>query len=318
MAGPDIRSLDIAMLRTFDALLAERSVSRAAARLFLSQPAVSASLKRLRETFGDPLFTRSSHGVVPTARALALAPHVQAVLGEVQRLLTAGHDFDPAASERIFRIVGSDHMSELLLPALCTQLAACGSRIRLFWESANYAALPERLQRGEVDFGLLPRLNPPAGLASELLYEDHYVVVARPGHPRLARGATLADFCAAPQVFLGYGRSALDDLIDQLLGRAGQSRHAQVAVTSFAQMAQVLLATDHVAVFPARVAARYAATLVSHPLPFPMPHYGMYLCWNDRAGEDPAVQWLRQRLLAHAPGRVACEALTRAREPGAG
>ncbi len=298
MAGLDIRSLDIAMLRTFDALLTERSVSRAAARLFLSQPAVSASLKRLRETFGDPLFTRSAHGVVPTARALALAPHVQAVLAEVQRLLTAGHEFDPAASERIFRIVGSDHMSELLLPPVCAQLVESGSRIRLFWESANYAALPERLQRGEVDFGLLPRVNPPTGLASELLYEDHYVLVTRRGHPRFVDGVTLADFCAAPQVFLGYGRSALDDLIDQLVGRAGQRRYTQVAVTSFAQMAQLLQATDHVAVFPARVAARYQDTLASHPLPFDMPRYGMYLCWNERAGDDPAVQWMRGRLLA--------------------
>src|SRR4051812_21043490 len=133
MAGADIRSLDISMLRTFDALLSERSVSRAAARLFLSQPAVSSSLKRLREVFDDPLFTRSAHGVVPTARALALAPHVEAVLAEVSRLLAAGREFDPASSDRIFRIVGSDHMSQLLLPPLCRELVEHGSRIRVFW-----------------------------------------------------------------------------------------------------------------------------------------------------------------------------------------
>ena len=92
MSQRDIRSLDIGMLRTFDALLRERNVSRAAARLFLSQPAVSASLNKLRQVFGDPLFTRTAHGVVPTARALALAPQVQKVLAELAALLEEYHD----------------------------------------------------------------------------------------------------------------------------------------------------------------------------------------------------------------------------------
>src|SRR5687767_9886323 len=104
MGQRDIRSLDIGMLRAFDALMRERSVSRAAARLFLSQPAVSASLNKLREVFGDPLFTRTSHGVVPTARAHALAPQVQEVLRGIAGLLDADEAFDPARSSRIFRI----------------------------------------------------------------------------------------------------------------------------------------------------------------------------------------------------------------------
>ena len=99
MGRPDIRGVDLAMLRTFDALLRERSVSRAASRLFLSQPAVSASLKRLRETFDDPLFTRTAHGVVPTPRALALAPRVEAVLQDMQQLLNAAPE--PAVKEDV-------------------------------------------------------------------------------------------------------------------------------------------------------------------------------------------------------------------------
>ena len=290
MAAIDIRNLDIGMLRTFDALLAERSVSRAAARLFLSQPAVSSSLKRLREVFGDALFTRSAHGVEPTARALALAPHVHAVLAEMVKLLAAGQDFDPAQSDRVFRIMGSDHMSHLILPTLCSELARQGSGIRIFWESANYAGLAERLQRGDADFGLLPRTTAPTGLWAALLYEDRYVLVARPG--LLTGSVTLEDFCAAPQVFLGYGRSALEDTIDQIVGRAGRQRQAQVAVTTFAQLADILSRTDHVAVFPARVAARYSGTLAIHPLPFDLPHYGMYLCASARAEADPGMQWL--------------------------
>lgn len=295
MAVVDIRSLDIGMLRAFDALLTERSVSRAAARLFLSQPAVSSSLKRLREVFGDPLFTRTAHGVEPTPRAHALAPHVHAVLAEVSRLLTAGREFEPALSDRVFRMVGSDNMSRLILPPLCGLFARLGSGVRLFWEAANYASLGERLQRGDADFGLLPRASSPVNLSSELLYEDSYVLVAHRG--RFSAPISMTDFCSAPHVFLGYGRSALDDTIDQILARAGQRRHTQVAVTSFDQMVDILLRTQHVSVFPARAAAQYGDVLESFSLPFELPRYGMYLCWSHRVDDDPGIQWLRTEIV---------------------
>lgn len=297
MAIRDIRSLDVAMLRTFDALMRERSVSRAAARLFLSQPAVSASLKRLRETFDDALFTRTAHGVLPTPRALALAPHVEQALIHVQRLLNIEREFDPSASDRILRLAGSDHSSRMLLPPLCRLLADRGSRIRLFWEAADYRALAERLNKGDVDLGLLPSRSVPSDVEFEMLYEDVYVVVARHGNPLFARGMSLDAFCLAPHAVLAQSRSGLDDAIDQALARNGRSRYAQVALTSFGEIAELLAATDHTAVFPRRVALRYAATLAEHPLPFELPSYRLYACWNLRSNEDPAVQWLRREIV---------------------
>lgn len=298
MANVDIRSLDIAMLRTFEALMTERSVSRAAARLFLSQPAVSASLKRLREVFGDPLFTRSGHGVEPTPRALALAPHVQAVLTECARLFNVGQDFEPAGSDRIFRIAGSDHMSQLVLPGLCQQLADQGSGVRLLWETVDFASVPQWLQRGDADLGFLPRPSAPASLQSVLLYQDDFVFITRRGNARLQQSPTLADFCSLPFVSLGYGRSQLEDVVDQILQRAGQRRYLQVAVTSFAQIVDVLLQTDHVAIAPLRAVQRYADVLAVHALPFELPPYGMYLCWRHRAEDDPGIQWLRGQVVA--------------------
>ena len=296
MALPDIRSLDIGMLRTFDALLRERSVSRAASRLFLSQPAVSASLKRLRDTFADPLFTRTAHGVQPTARAMALAPHVESVLLEVSKLLNAERGFDPATSDRIFRVSGSDYSSQRMLPAVCFDLVRLGSRVRLLWESANFATLAERLKRGDLDLGVIPRLAPPVEIEHRRLYEDSYVAVARRGHPAFADGLGLAAFCDTPQVFFGYGASWLDDHIDQLLARQGLQRRMQVAVTSFAQMAGILARTDHLSVFPRRVALAHEAELQSWPLPFDMPQYTVYLCWDRRSDDDAGVAWLREAL----------------------
>lgn len=320
MAGADIRSLDLAMLRAFEALLAERSVSKAGARLFLSQPAVSASLKRLREVFDDPLFTRTAHGVEPTPRALALAPHVHAALNEINRLFTAGQAFDPARSDRIFRIVGSDHMTRTVLRPLATELAQMGSGIRISWEAANYAALPERLRQGEADIGLLPRLTPPSGLAAQWLYEDEYLLVARASDRDEA--LTLERFCERPHVSLGYGRSYLEDRIDQLVEQAGRSRHTQLAVTSFAQIVDLVSQTEHLAVLPGLVAHAHAERLSLHPLPFELPRYALYLCCGIRFESDPGIAWMRERLgqiilAQHSVSRAKRDASLPGTEPAA-
>ena len=293
----DIRSLDIGMLRTFDALMRERSVSRAASRLFLSQPAVSASLNRLREAFGDPLFSRTSHGVEPTARALSLATQVEKVLAGVAALMEDDAPFDPATSSRIFRIAGSDFPSRLVLPGIGKLLAGSGSQARIVWEPPGTAPLAERLNRAEIDLAMVARIRLPQDMEVEVLYEDHYVYVLRKGHPLTGQPVTLDSFCQVPQIFLGYGTSALDDLIDETLARCGRQRLAQIAVTSFAQIIHQLQHSDHAAVLGSRVAAQWAQHLHIQPLPFELPRYSSLMCWAARSAGDMAVLWLRSRIL---------------------
>jgi DNA-binding transcriptional LysR family regulator len=289
----DIRSLDIGMLRTFDALMRERSVSRAAARLFLSQPAVSASLGRLRETFGDPLFTRTAHGVTPTPRAQALASQVDKVLADIAALLESEQPFDPAVSSRIFRIAGSDHASRGILPELGRMLTALGSGIRIVWEPPGTWSIPERLQRGDLDLAVIARIKMPRDMETAVLYEDHYVYAMRADHPRAAEPVTMDLFCEIPQIFLGYGSSILDDTIDDILARAGRQRLAQFAVTSFGQIAHQLQYSDHAAVLGMRVAQAHADRLRIQPLPFALPPYQALLCWDARSGGDAGIQWLK-------------------------
>jgi DNA-binding transcriptional LysR family regulator len=298
----DIRSLDVGMLRTFDALMREKNVSRAAARLFLSQPAVSASLNRLRDVFGDPLFTRTSRGVLPTERALALAPQVQKVLDDLAALLEADRPFDPATSNRIFRIAGSDHASRMLLPQLSRALIALSSGIRLVWVPPGAWSLADHLARGELDLGVIARIQPPRDLATEVLYEDRYVYVMRKDHPRAHEPVTLDSFCAVPQIFLGYGTSTLDDLIDETLARSGRQRLAQIAVSSFGQIVHQLLHSDHAAVLGGRVARQFAEQLHIQPLPFELPGYQSLLCWDPRSDGDGGVQWLKRQVAAIVRG----------------
>lgn len=297
MASRDIRSLDVGMLRTFDALMRDGSVSRAATRLFLTQPAVSASLGRLREVFGDPLFTRTAHGVQPTERARRLAPQVERLLADLSLLLEPEGGFEPAASERIFRIFGGENASHVMLPGLVNELARIGSGIRVFWETSSILAADERLQKGEFDIALIPRQTPPAGCESEPVYGDHYVFVARNGHPLFADGVGLDGFCAAEHVFLGYGSSALDEQIDAILRQQGRERRRGVAMTSLAQIADLLAQTDHVSVMPYRVAWRFRDRLQSLPLPFALPSYQLMACWNKRSDSDAGLQWLKGELL---------------------
>lgn len=302
MSQRDIRSLDIGMLRTFDALMREKNVSRAAARLFLSQPAVSASLNRLREVFGDPLFTRTAHGVLPTERALGLAPQVDRLLVDLAALLEGDRTFDPAASSRIFRIAGSDHASRMLLPELSRRLIALGSAIRLVWVPPGTWSLAEQLHKGELDLAVVARIQPPRDMETQVLYEDRYVYVMRADHPRAREPVTLDSFCAIPQVFLGYGTSTLDDLIDEALAREGRARLAQIAVSSFGQILHQLRHSDHAAVLGGRVARQFAAQLAIREVPFALPGYQSLLCWDARSAADGGVQWLKRELADIAAG----------------
>ena len=292
-----IRGVDVIMLRTFDALLREGSVSKAAARLFLSQPAVSACLKRLRLVFDDELFTRSKNGVVPTNKALALAPQVEKVLEELQRLVTLNQVFSPATSDRILRIAGSDHTCRTLLPTLSRNLTALGSSIKVSWSLPNYNRYAEDLAKGNIDLALIPKMTQVTGVQSQLLGEDAYICVAREGHPLFASDINLDSFCSFPQVALGQTRSVLEDTIDGTLTRLGRRRHVQVTVTSFSQMADLLDRTDLIAVFPQRVAKRYAGVLASGRLPFELPNYRLYLCWHKRSEADSAFNWLKEQIL---------------------
>ena len=312
----DIRSLDIGMLRTFDALMRERSVSRAADRLFLSQPAVSASLNRLRETFGDALFTRTSHGVVPTVRAQSLAPQVEKVLADIASLLDVEQAFDPATSTRVFRIAGSDHASALFLPPLGRTLTACASGIRIVWEPTGSWSLQERLGRGDLDVAVIARLVMPRDMETQVLYEDSYVYARRKGHPLAKKKVTVEMFCETPQIFLGYGSSVLDNTIDELLARQGRQRHAQFAVTSFGQIVHQLVNSDHAAVLGRRVAIAHADKLDIAPLPFELPKYQSMLCWDARAASDPGIAWLRAQIVQAATAAAAVSETAAAKSGG--
>src|SRR5690606_13065052 len=138
----------------------------------------------------------------------------------------------PRESDRIFRISGSDYTGQLLLPAVGRALSAVGSRVRIVFEPALFASMPERLRKGDIDIAVMPGEWPLPGVESALLYEDSFVFASRPGHPRFTHGVTLEAFCDVPQVFFGYGASGLEGMTDDVLRGMGKERFVQIAVSS--------------------------------------------------------------------------------------
>ena len=179
---PDLRTLDLNLLKTLDALLDERSVTRAATRLSLTQPAVSGMLTRLRDNFNDPLFIRAPHGMVPTLRAQQLAPAVKQILRDIDTLLQPAR-FDPLTASFTFTLAATDYaLKAVVVPFIAAlKVRAPGIRVRVI------PVEPERLtaqfEQGKIDLALLTPSTTPGDLHSRTLYDERYVCMLRVDHP---------------------------------------------------------------------------------------------------------------------------------------
>mgnify|MGYP002777740547 FL=1 len=295
----DPRRLDIPLLVALQAVLREGSVTAAAARLHRTQPAVSAALARARALFGDPLLVRSGARLVPTERARALAPRIDAALAGVAGLL-APEGFDPARAERRFLATANDLSEMLLLPALAAAVAAAGPGLSLVLRSSEAlpAGGPEGME-GRMDL-VYAGVGLPAPYVTRVLFEEGFVVIARPGHPAFARPPSAEGFAALPQVLVAPRGDGGGGPIDEALARRGLRRRVAVVVTRFAALPAMLAASDLVACVPSRFAALAGGAVEAHPLPFDGPRFLMRLGWHRRHEGDPGHRWLRGAALAAA------------------
>ncbi len=301
----NLAALDLNLLRVLDALLAERSVSRAAVRLGLSQPATSNALARLRAALGDPLLVRGSKEMTATPRALALRAPVAAALAQLRNALEPPRPFDPATSERTFVIAASDHAQLLIFPPLALTLAACpGLRLRGVPLPKDFPS--EALEAGEVDlvlgaFDLAPGDRAPRGLKRQLLVEERFVAVARKEHPALRGAASLEKALALPQLHISP-RGGTSGVFEQRMGRKGLRRNIVLFAPHYLVAPWVLASTDLVAALPERVARRFAEAfpLRVAPLDFVPDTLRIQQLWHPKVQEDPAHRWLRAQVLAAA------------------
>ncbi|WP_114239724.1 LysR family transcriptional regulator [Dyella sp. C9] len=292
---PDIRTLDLNLLKTLDALLDERSVTRAAERLSLTQPAVSGMLTRLRESLGDPLFKRGQRGMVPTLRALELAGPVKKVLEDIEALLRP-QAFDPAAAELTLAVASTDYaLQVVMLPFLATiRTRAPGIRVAVL--PIQDQRVHAQLERGEIDMALVTPDSAPGDLHVRRLFDERYVCVLREDHPYAGRRKlTLDRFCAMDHALVSYRGGSFSGVTDEALARLGRSRRVTVSVTSFLALPELVRHSELMAVVPRRLAMQAKGLAVLEP-PLEIPGFTKSVVWHERTHHSPAHRWIRTLL----------------------
>lgn len=302
--------LDLEWLAVFDAIYTTAHVTRAAERLGMTQGAASTALGKLREHFGDVLFTRTAHGMQPTPYAEQLRPHLSAVMRSLEAAHGSRPTFDAAASSRRFRLCITDISEVVLMPRLITHLQSVAPGVSVETETIN-ADTGIRLSAGTVDLaiGFMPQLE--AGFFQQVLFEQRFVCIASAIHPRLAntRRLTATAFAREQHATVqprGTGHAIVDDTLDRL----GVRRQIAVQLSTFLGMARLVAATELIAIVPNALAEILKAQepLLVFPCPHPLPSYAVKQHWHERFHADPANAWLR-RTVAQVMGRETLHAV---------
>ncbi len=302
----DLSRADFSLLLSLEALLAERNVSRAASRLGLSQPALSAQLARLREMFGDPLLVATARGMVPTARAEALQDPLHDLLERLRGLVVEQVPFIPGTATNTFRIAASDFVHRaLMLPA---RLAAEAPNIRLALLRVEPQRSWQELETGEIDLLIAAEQLTPKAARARKLFDEQLVFVQRPGHPRGTAPLTLDAFCALNHILVSPEGGGFYGAADEALAALGRTRRVAISLPSFMLVPSMIAATDYVAMVPECVALLFQGQGLMDVFepPFEMPVFTVYSSWHQRRQLDAAHVWLRERVRAAVPASRNC------------
>lgn len=298
MKSISLSAIDLNLLVAFEALLEERSVTLAAQRLHLGQPAMSAALGRLRILFKDELFIRLGREMQPTSKAIEIASGILAALHQIRQTLEASQIFDPGASSRRFAIGSPDYTSFVILPSLlefCSQ-SAPHLDFRLIGYEKN--GVGELLEQGAIDVALGVFPTPPQQTHHVALFQERFVGIARPGHPAIDRGTMPLDTFASLSHALVTLRRDTTGEIDRLLAQHQLQRRVALTTPHMLTLPAILAVTDFVATVPDRVAVHLARLhqLERFELPVATEAWTVSMLWSKLADKDAANTWLRQTL----------------------
>lgn len=289
----NLRSLDLNLLVIFDALMTERSITRAASRIGMTPSAVSHALRRLRDTFQDPLIERTPDGMAPTHRGLDLQKRVHGALADIARAVDQQLVFDPATSERTFKIRTTDYLVCCLLPRVCTRVRA---------EAPNATVIVEYIGDNgdlrEEPGDLVLRLyagSPDSEHAQHRLLQDRLVVAMRRDHPAAGQHMSLDVFVSVPQVRVSIAAIGAN-LVDDALAKRGLKRRVVSIIPTLAMVMPIIEHTDLWAVLPERWVEVYGnpKRIISAPLPLPEIEFTIDLVWQRRDESDGGHRWLRE------------------------
>ncbi len=293
---------DVGLLLTFDALLRDKNVTHAAARLNITQSALSARLTRLRLLLGDPLFipSTSGRGMVASPHALALQPELVRLLDQLNDFIGTARVFDPATSKRVFRIAATDNPVAILAPDLIPLLKSEAPHVKVAFTMPNKAQIADDLEQGEIDVFIGVAEDGVSGLTGRKLFQEDFVTAQRRGHPRGNAPLTLDEFCALDHLLISTSGGHFSGMIDSALADLGRVRHVSVSVQSYGLAALILGSTDLICTLPRRFLQRFGDVLDLIESPLELAPFEMNLFWHPRMSADAAHAWLRKQVLQSA------------------
>lgn len=294
----DMRQSDLGLLLALDALLAERNVTRAARRLNISQPAMSAQLARLRDLFSDPLLVASGRQMVPTALAVSLQGELHLKLLELTQLVRERQPFDPSSTSRIFRIIAPDYLHTVVSVPLIREASRVTSNVQIVLLPFERSLAWRMLENLEADLLLMWRQLTPEEARATPLFREQLCFVQRKNHPRGKKNPTVEELCQFPHAIIAPDAGSLWGVVDDELQKLGRARHVVASLPSFMAVPALVASTDLVAAIPRKLAETTSERLNVFDLPLENMDFEILMSWHPRMHGDPGHEWLRKRTSA--------------------
>ncbi|MCB1488168.1 MAG: LysR family transcriptional regulator [Bauldia sp.] len=294
----NIASVDLNLLVAFDAMMRERNVTRAAARIGLAQPSMSNALSRLRALFDDELFVRTPGGMRPTPRAEKIGVEVSAALEAVDRAVNDDARFDPATARFTVRLATTDYVEYVVLPEVIRQLREKAPHCHLLVGPFGREVVPTQLDRGDIDLAI----GRPESIAKRhrgtVLFHEDFICIAREGHPAIGADLDLDTFLALPHALVSQRGDGVG-VVDAVLAEQGLKRSVVYSAASFVTLPFVVSDSDLIAVVPRRLAeqASKAVPLEMRPVPIALPGFDLSMIWDKGTDGAPAHRWLRELVI---------------------
>lgn len=298
MRDVDLTQVNLNLLVYLDALLTERSVTKAARRLGITQSAMSHNLRQLRDIFGDPLLVRGKGGMQPTPRAEELSIPLRSGLQSLRRTLAGETSFDPSESTRRFVVAAGDAVAMLMLPRLLERMRETGPNIDLDivpFDGRRYAT---QLETGEVDVAVSAFFPDAPAIRMRKLRPESFVCVVRDGHPCVGESLDLATWAKLPHVLVSPQGTGGPGVVDRVLAEHGLERRVAVRIRYFLAAPLLVAQTDLVLTVVRSLAEMFARSEPVRLLepPVELPTFSMGIGWHERVAKDPANRWIREQL----------------------
>lgn len=290
----NLRTIDLNLLTVFDTILSERSLTRASAKLHMSQPAISNALARLRTTLNDPLFVRTAQGMMPTPRTKQLAGPVRQALDLIQNSLREQGTFEFGTAARKFTIAIGDYGEAVIMPRFVDWLAQVAPNIQIQIRPELGRFIKAELREGVVDLAMDYFRIRGEEFHHVHAMDEHLVSMVRQDHPVIGDHLSLDDFLALPHVMLTQDKP----IVDTVLQAHGLSRNIALQVPHFLSMPLIVQKTNFICTLPKRMALVYAEFFRTKVLKTPLefPPIPIYFMWHQSLDSDPGHRWLRNAL----------------------